>query len=182
MRDETGRIRNFGHEEQGAGVMFQAGKRLQLSNDETNRLVSVVQNHMRIHHLTKIGQLPSRKAVYRFFRDTGSAGVDVCLLALADTLATYGPTLDVDTWQRQLQVTRSLLECWFEKPEESIHPPVLLNGHDLQNELKVEPGPVMGQLLAIVHEAQAAGEIHNREEALDFARHWMKKNGKFSQR
>jgi tRNA nucleotidyltransferase/poly(A) polymerase len=176
-RDDTGRIRNFGHEEHGAGVVFQAGKRLQLSNDETNRLVTVVRNHMRIHHLTKTGQLPTRKAVYRFFRDTGSAGVDVCMLALADILATYGPTMDVDTWQRQLQVTRVLLECWFEKPEESIHPPVLLNGHDLQNELKLKPGHVMGQLLAIVHEAQAAGEIHNREEALEFARHWMRKKG-----
>ncbi len=38
------------------------------------------------------GASPTRRAVYRYFRDIQSAGLDVGLLALADHLATYdGP-------------------------------------------------------------------------------------------
>jgi len=35
--------------------------------------------------------------------------------------------------------------------------------------LKLEPGPIVGQLLDLVAEAQAEGTIHSKEEAIWFA-------------
>jgi poly(A) polymerase len=128
---------------------------------------------MRIHLLAQAGRLPSRKAVYHFFRDTGGVGVEVVLLTLADTLATYGASLDVDTWQKHLEVSRELLECWWEKPEVSVNPPILLNGYDLQNELGLTPGPKIGELLANIREAQAEGKIQTRDQAMEMARAWI---------
>ena len=52
---------------------------------------TIVRNHMRPLLLGQGGGLPSRRSIYRFFRATGLAGVDVCFLSLADFLATYGP-------------------------------------------------------------------------------------------
>ena len=36
----------------------------------------------------------------------------------------------------------------------------------------INPGPVMGMILYDLEEAQAAGEVHNREEAISFVTNW----------
>jgi hypothetical protein len=46
----------------------------------------------------------------------------------------------------------------------------LVNGHDLIYSLGLSPGPQIGMLLREISEAQAAGEISTRAEALDLAR------------
>jgi putative nucleotidyltransferase with HDIG domain len=176
QKDEMDRIHNLGHEHLGAEVVERLGRSLFLSNDEIARLAAIVRNHMRIHSLVQTGSLPSRRAVYRFFRDTGEAGVDVCLLTLADTLATYGPGLPVEVWTNHLEACRVLLEAWWEKPTETVSPPRLVDGNDLQRELGLAPGPLIGQLLEAIREAQAERQIQDREQALTFAREWVQAN------
>ena len=119
---------------------------------------------------------PSRKAIYRFFHDTGKAGVDLVLLGLADLRGTQGPNLTQETWAAALEVARILLENYWEKPHEVIAPPRLLNGNELMSEMRIEPGRIIGQLLEAIREGQATGNIHNREEALEFAREFLKKS------
>ncbi len=117
---------------------------------------------------------PSRKAIYRFFRDSGEAAVDLVLLGLADLRGTYGSTLTQGTWTAALDVARILLENYWEKREETIAPPRLLDGNDLMRELSLKPGPIIGQLLEAIREGQATGKIGTREEALEFARQQWK--------
>lgn len=172
-----GRIRFLGHDEQGALVAMKRGMALHLSNDELDRIKLVVAQHMRVHSLTsrklEDGQPPSRRALYRFFRDAGPAGVDLLLLSLADTRATYEQTLTQDHWTACLDVSRSLLEAWYEKREEVVVPPQLLKGDDLIAELKMTPGRLIGELLEVVREEQAVGRISTREEALALGREWL---------
>jgi poly(A) polymerase len=134
---------------------------------------------MRIHffasRLEHDKQTPSRKAIYRFFRDCGEAGVDLILLALADTRAVRAQDLTIDTWTAYLDIARILLENYWEKPEEIISPPRLLDGNVLMKELGITPGPVIGQLLESIRENQAAGKIETREQALAFAREEIQK-------
>jgi hypothetical protein len=85
-----------------------------------------------------------------------------------------GHLLTQETWAAALTVARILLENYWERPEESVSPPRLLDGHDLMNELKLLPGPVIGQLLEAVREGQATGKISSREQALDFAHDRLK--------
>ncbi len=176
--DEEGQLRFWEHDQQGAEVMAGRAHLLAMSNEETTRLETVVRNHMRIlfhtKRLVREGKPPSRRAVYRFFRDTGPAGVDICLLALADMRATYEQTLLQDTWAAALEVVCLMLENWFEKPAESIAPPVLVNGDDLMRELKLQPGKKIGEILEAIREAQAMGEISTRDQALEMARENLK--------
>ena len=167
--EQDGAICYINHELVGADLVTRRGLQLQLSNNEIKRLQLIIRNHMRPLWLAQTGSLPSRRAKFRFFRDTGSAGIDVCLLSLADTLATYGYTLPADVWQHHVEVIRSLLEAWWEHKEEEIYPPLYVNGNDLIDELKIHPGPVIGQLLDEIKEAQATGEIKNRRQALELA-------------
>ena len=171
--EEGGRRRFFGHEQVGAKIASQRADWLRLSKAEIARLQIIIRHHLRPLLLAQRGALPSRRAIYRFFQDTGPAGVDICLLSLADTLATYGPALDQDIWTLQVDIVRDLLGAWWEKPAESVSPPTLLTGSDLIEEFKMKPGPRIGELLAALREAQATGEIQDRKQALQFARAWL---------
>ncbi len=174
--DERGRIRFFDHDRIGERLIEERAAALRLSKDEQKRLRMIVRHHMRPILLAQRGQLPSRRAVYRFFRDTGEAGVDVCLLSLADILATYGHTLPQEVWNHHLDVVRRLLEAYWEYPEQSVSPPALLNGDDLMATFNLQPGEKLGELLATLREAQAAGEISDRESALRFAQNWLQQH------
>lgn len=165
---EDGRIRFTGHESVSADLARSIAREIVLSSDEKRRFVRVVRHHMRPHHLVWAGRTPSRRAIYRFFRDTGPAGADIALLVLADVLAAYEQTLPPETWEHYLELSRILLENWWERPEESVRPPALLNGRDLIERFGLEQGPRIGQLLAQLQEAQASGEVVDQEGALRF--------------
>ena len=171
--EESGRTRFFNHDVQGAEIAAQRASAFNLSNDEIERLRIIIKNHMRIHsfadRIESEKQTPSRKAIYRFFRDSGAAGVDLVLLGLADVRATRVHALTIETWNIYLDVARILLENYWERPQEIIAPPRLLDGNELMKELNLKPGPLVGQLLESIRENQAAGKIENREQALAFA-------------
>jgi tRNA nucleotidyltransferase/poly(A) polymerase len=175
--EEGGRIRFLGHDEQGANVALRRGMALHLSNDELDRLKLIVRHHMRIHFHTnrKVsdGKDPSRKSIYRFFRETSAAGIDLILLALADLRATYEQTLTQESWSAALDVCQIFLEAWYEKPAEVIAPPSLVNGNDLMTELKMKPGREIGELLELIKEEQVMTHLSTRQEALAFARGWL---------
>lgn len=177
---EDGRIRFWGHDEQGTEMAAARGNALHLSNDELQRLRLIIRHHMRVHfhsnRLESEQKTPSRKAIYRFFRDAGEAGVGLVLLALADTRATYSHTLTQETWAAVLDICRIFLENYWEKPAETVSPPRLLNGNELMTEFAIKPGPRVGKVLEIIREAQATGKVDTREEALAFARNWIKEN------
>lgn len=172
--EPSGRIRFFEHEAAGAKLMVELSEALHLSSEETELLETIVANHMRPFLLTNTGKPPSRRAIYRFFQATGAAGVDVCLLSLADMLGKRGNELDEADFKAHLETLRALLEAYFEKPEESVNPPVLLNGDELMRELGLNPGRKVGEILEALREAQAMGEVNDRAEALVFARSQMK--------
>lgn len=177
---EDGHVRFWGHDEQGTEIATERAKALHLSNEEIQRLRLIIRHHMRVKfHSNRMEQehkMPSRKAIYRFFRDAGEAGVDLILLALADTRATRGHTLTQETWSAVLDICRIFLENYWEKPAETVSPPRLLDGNEAMAELNLKPGPRVGEVLEAIREAQATGKISTREEALTFARNWIKEN------
>ena len=168
--DGNMKVHFYGHDEAGATIARTRGQLLRLSNPELERLISIVRGHLRPVLLEKDGTLPTRRAIYRFFRDTGMAGIDICILALADFLGTYGAGLPQEKWEHHLEVIHNLLEAWWERPHEQVTPPILVNGYDVMKELGIPPGPRVGELLEAIREAQAIGQVSTREEAIALAR------------
>jgi len=174
--DPAGQIHFYGHERLSAEAIMQRGRRLALSIDEIHYLEVVVGAHMRIHLLAGSGSGEiSNRAVYRFFRTTGEAGVDTAVAALADTLATWRSGLDQEIWLRELNICRVLLEAWWEQKETVIMPALLINGHEIQDHFNLRPGPWIGQMLEAMRESQVMGELETREEALHFLTGWIEK-------
>ncbi|MEW5940553.1 MAG: HD domain-containing protein [Chloroflexota bacterium] len=180
IKDESGRIRFWGHDEKGAEMATARAHELRLSNDEIARMDSIIRHHMRIHfHASRKdgeGKDPSRRAIYRFFKDSGEAGLDLILLALADLRATQGANLKQETWSAALDVCRIFLENWWERPEEIVSPPRLLDGNDVMRELNLQPGPRVGAVMEAIREGQATGKVSTRDEAVAYGKKWLEEN------
>lgn len=170
--DKESRVLGWQPDHTGAGIVENRARHLALSNDEIACLRTIIRNHLQILSFIELqeagGNLPSRRQIYRFFKDTGQLGVDLCLLALADLHAQKQESLPVQTWKSALEVIRLLLVNWYEKPSESISPSPLLDGQDIMSQFHLDQGPLIGELLESIRERQAAGEISTRDEALEF--------------
>jgi tRNA nucleotidyltransferase/poly(A) polymerase len=174
------RIQFLGHEKMGSSIAVGRAIKLRMSNSEMDYLKVVVQNHMRIiqhiNYYERESKIPTRRTVYRFFRDTGEIGVDICFLALADLRATYENEMTQSMWSDALDVVKIFLENWWEKREQSITPPAVVDGNDLIAMFHLKPGPVIGKILEFIKEAQAVGEIETRDEAIKLAENWLAEN------
>ncbi len=182
---------SYEHAERGARITKQHLKALHFPNKATTFIESLVKAQScpsvlsaAYMYSTSYGHstpytydaiIPDRRAIYRFYRDTGEAGVAVVLLALADTASASinaencQPPLSPPPWKTLLNTTEILLTAYFKCKDKIVTPPLLLSGHDLLS-LGIPSGPEIGHLLEILREAQAAGEINTQEEARTFIR------------
>ncbi len=166
--DDTGRARFLGHTKQGAAMTANILERLRFSNREIRLVESLVYHHLRPVQMANEG-FPTQRAIYRYFRDTGDAGIDILFLALADCLASRGPLVSMEDWEKHCQLINYIL-AEHDKQQAKILPVKLIDGHDIMDTFGLAPGPLVGKLLAMVNEAHASGELSTKEEALTLVR------------
>ena len=167
--DEKGRTRFLGHAQEGAAIAVGILERLRFSSKVIKLVEVMVKHHLRPVQ-TAQHELPSRRAIYRYFRDTGEAGIDLLFFSLADHLATRGQHLDLADWQEHTQMVDYILTRHSEEENLTV-PPKLIDGDDLISIFALSPGPEIGEILEAVREAQAAGEVATREVALAYVEH-----------
>jgi len=166
--DDSGRAHFLGHAKQGAAMVEAVMSRLRFSRQEISLVERLVRHHLRPAQMANEG-LPTQRAIYRYFRDTKDAGIDILFLALADYLASRGPLVNMKEWRGNCRLTDHIL-TEHAKQQAKVLPLKLVDGHDLTNTFGLTPGPSVGKLLALVREAQASGELTTREEALALVR------------
>lgn len=159
-----GSIRFYTHPQMGAPIALHITRRLSASVRDRRLAQLVAAHHMRPGQLGQDGEVTPR-AIRRYFVDLGPAGIAVALFSLADHLATFGPQPLTGAWERHLSVV-SLLLTRYIRERDSILPPRLLSPEELMRRLKLEPGPLVGQLLEAIAEAQSEGAVSSKEEAL----------------
>lgn len=167
-----GRIRFIGHEKVGAEIANQLLRNLRMSNEAVSHVGKVVLGHMRPLMLAANPSL-SRRAIHRYFKATGRAGLDICLVSLADRLAILdapGEREPADSALESLtMVVSQLYAHYWEHFDEVIRPTPVVSGRDLMDSFELSAGPEVGRLLRLIEEAQAAGEVTSRQEALSLA-------------
>ena len=164
-----GEIWFLGHEHTGLPLTQAIVERLKLSNREAEMVCRLVLHHLRPGFLSREPQL-TRRAVYRFFKELGEDGPACLLEWWADRMATRGSQSRLDQVDQQRGFLEEMLGAYFFKAEEVVRPPRLIDGHQLMQTLSLKPGPVIGELLAAIEEAQAEGRIRSADEALALAR------------
>ncbi|HEY6522991.1 MAG TPA: HD domain-containing protein [Solirubrobacteraceae bacterium] len=161
-----GRVTFMGHDEAGARLGAEILGRLRASERLREHVAALTRHHLRLGFL--VHEMPlSRRVVYDYLRATAPVAVDVTVLSVADRLATRGDNAE-RAIAAHLQLARQMLAeglAWIADPP---RPP--LRGDDLAQALGIEPGPVVGDLLAELEAASFSGEVATREEAIARAR------------
>lgn len=165
--DDEGRVRFLGHAEEGATTAGRIMRRLRFSAAETRFVQRLVGEHLRPVQLAQVGDAPTRRALYRFYRDLGDAVPAVLMISLADMAASRGPRLESAEWSRHVRYMNSLLVRSYDD-EGILDPPRLLSGDDIMSRFGLKEGPAIGRVLEALREAQGAGEVTDREQAWQF--------------
>jgi putative nucleotidyltransferase with HDIG domain len=160
-----------GHERIGSHISEEVCWRLRLSNDEWRALQKMVFWHLRPGYLGDNEEL-SRRAIFRYLRDTAGEAVSVLLISLADQRATRGPLTTKASRVQHEKTCHQLIAEYFKKKKEK-RPVRLITGDDLIREFKLAPSPLIGKVLAELEELQAIGKIQTRKEALKAAQKYL---------
>ena len=147
------RIRFDGHAEIGTKMAEEICRRLRLSNDDTEQVLSLVANHMRFGDVMRMKD----STLKRFFR----------LPRFEQHLELH--RLDCASSHRDLSLYDFAREKFYALPAEEIRPTPLITGQDLIA-AGYQPGPQFKELLTAVEDAQMDGTIRSKEEALELAR------------
>jgi len=149
------------------------GRRMKLSKKSIRILSDLTRHHMRILSLAASDEVSSR-AQYRLFRDVGQEGIGLSLLALADKMAARKFDLhrvlsgDLPNDLVGIKtVTAKLLQYYFEDFSLKTQKP-LLSGKEVMKAFGLPQGKEVGNFLNRLREAEIAGLVHTREEALEF--------------
>jgi putative nucleotidyltransferase with HDIG domain len=161
--DNEGNIHFYHHPQAGVPLAQTIMQRMSASVHDRRLVQQVVANHMRPGQLSS-GTLTQR-AIRRYFVDLGPVGINVALVSLADHLAMRGLQPLTEHWTNHLTTVVALLHTYI-RERQRIMPPRLLQADELISRLKLTPGPIIGQLLEAIAEAQAEGSIHSKEDAL----------------
>jgi putative nucleotidyltransferase with HDIG domain len=168
-RDFTpeGNVTFIGHDIEGARISRDVLTRLRASDRLRAHVAALAEHHLRLGFLVHRRPL-DRRAIYRYLTTTEPVEVDVTLLSVADRLATRGDNAE-PAIAAHLELARELLAAAFAWRDAGRRP-ALVRGDELAAALGIEPGPQLGELLAVIDEAAYAGEVATRDEAIELAR------------
>jgi len=147
------RIRFDGHVDVGVKMAEEICARMRFSNDETEQILALVDNHMRFGDATrmKVSTLKKFLRMPRFEEHMA--------LHRADCLASH----------RNLTTYEFVMQKKEEIPPEKMRPAPLVTGNDLIAAGHV-PGPRFREILNAVEDAQLEGRLPSRDAALEFVR------------
>jgi len=147
------RIRFDNHVEVGVKMAEEICRRLRFSNDETEQILALVDNHMRFGHVSRMKESTLKKFLRMPAFDEHLA------LHRADCLASH----------RNLATYELIQQKRAEIPVETMRPSPLVTGDDLIAEGHA-PGPKFREILSAVEDAQLEGRLPSRDAALEFVR------------
>jgi len=152
------KIQFLGHEDAGAEIAEAMLRRLKFDGKTISKVVKMVKNHMRPHHLNEA----TDKALRKFIRDVGDEFVDAVLdLAEADELGKMPPTGYIpDLRERIENIRKSPLQV-KKKP--------VLDGNEIMDLLGISTGPLVGEisdyLIDVEDDYAERGKELTKEEA-----------------
>lgn len=163
-----GRHTFIGHDKLGAEMIRPLADREKWSKTMTRFVERLVLWHLRPGHLFHTGT-PSPKALNRFYRTVGEEVPELMMLAFADFGATCGAGLAAER-DRLEQCLVALMNGYPAYIEATKKLPKLMDGADVMRILGIKPGPIIGEILNSLTEAQEIKEVMNVAQAEAFVR------------
>jgi poly(A) polymerase len=145
------RIRFDGHVDVGVKMAEEICERLRFSNDDTDQILALVDNHMRFAHVQQMKESTFKRFVRMPRFD------EHLELHRMDCLSSHG---DLTSYN----FTREKMNAM---PPAAMRPAPLITGDDLISS-GYAPGPQFKEILSAVEDGQLEGRLRNRDEALTF--------------
>lgn len=162
----TGRPTFHGHDRLGAELTARALRRLRFSSDVVAEASGLVRRHMT--------PLPgSEKGARRFVHRQRGFLPDLLRLMIADREAARGRRAS-EAGRRSYRLALARIIAIL---DESPPPARLLDGDEVMALLGLDPGPRVGEALALLDEAVAVGDVSDREGAEAYLRHYARAQG-----
>lgn len=171
---DEGRHTFYTHDKVGAEMTLKIAERLKWSKATERFIADLVRWHLRPGALYHNGQ-PTEKAIRRFYKSINDELPELMLLTFADMGATRGAGFMGESRQILEKSLVGLLAGYPAYKEEAARMQRLLNGRELMVLLDLKPGPVVGELLAALEDAQVVREVSNRTEAEEFVKRLYEK-------
>lgn len=168
--EQQGFVTFVGHDHDGVGIVGGICRRLRASRALTRHLQDLTLHHLRLGFMVHEAPLPPRR-IHEYLRATDPVGADVTLLTVADRLSARGsgPFATEEAIEAHLSLAREMLAAALDWRRDG-PPRPLLRGDELVAELGIAEGPELGELLEEVEAAQYAGEVTDRDEAVEYLR------------
>jgi len=131
-----------------------------------NLVNSLVENHLRPGQLSSKRQLPTSRALYRYYRDLEGNSIPLIILYMADVLAAAGPKLSTIEWSNTLRYVNHIIGYHTAVSEQNKFN-TLLTGHEIMSTFGLKSGKIIGDLLEKINESQALGQLRSKQDALD---------------
>ena len=142
---------------------------LKLGRSEIHWLKHTTQNQNHPGQVS-LKQLANPRNLYRSLTMMDQELPGILLIFLAEFLAENDPPLDQEEWSMRIDVARALFDGFWNAAIDDLTQPPLANGDEIKGFLGIHPGPELGVLLEKLREAQYAGDITSKREALSLAR------------
>jgi putative nucleotidyltransferase with HDIG domain len=168
--EHDGYVTFIGHDSVGAEIVGEICRRLRASGRLTRHLQALTRHHLRLGFMVHEAPLAPRR-VHEYLRATEPVAADVTLLTVADRLSARGsgPFATEEAIEAHLSLAREMLAAALDWRRDG-PPAPLLRGDELAAELGIAHGPELGDLMAELEAAQYAGEVADREGAIEHLR------------
>ena len=146
------RIHFYGHVRHGVGIAENICQRLQFSNAEKERVLTLVANHMKFREAKRMRLAKLQRFIrLPYFEEHLE-------LHRLDCISSHGQLKTYDFVREQYRQSRE-------------HPPnlKLLTGEDLK-EAGYRPGPLYAKILELVEDQELEGKLESKQQALDYVR------------
>lgn len=142
-KDEEGLVVFYNHEIVGSRIVREICDRLRFPRKDRDKIASLIRWHM-----FTVDEKITDAAVRRFIRRIGVENVkDIMDLRIGDRLG--GGTQTAESWR--LKLFKKRIEDQLKPAPFSIND-LAVDGHDVMKELKIKPGPKVGQILQKIFE------------------------------
>ncbi len=175
IEEDTGRHRFIKHDEIGSKLAEPILKDLKFSKKQTDYIKTLIKYHIYPSSMVCAPDV-CEKAFFKFYRKMDGMVIDVIILAMADRLSARGEKVTEEMVNNNINNLTNLLNNYLEKRKEIKPLPKLLDGTDIIELLKIKPGPVIGDILNALNEAQLNGLIRCKEDAVIFVLMFNAKN------
>ena len=167
IEEDTGRHRFIKHDEIGSKLVVPILKNLKFSNKQIDYIKSLIKYHIYPSSMVCSPDV-NEKAYMRFYRKMEDNVIDVIILAMADRLSARGVQVTDEMVNDNISRLTFLLQNYIKMRSEIQPLEKLLDGTDIMELLNISQGPILGEIIKELKEAQISGDVNNKQEAIEF--------------